>query len=135
MREIIFDTETTGLDFTADRIIEFGGIEMVNRFPTGRSFHVYLNPQGRSIHPEAFAVHGISEQHLADKPPFADICDDLCAFLEGASVIAHNASFDIAFLNAEFQRLGRDLMAAERVVDTLAMAKRKHPMGPNHRPF
>lgn len=131
MREIIFDTETTGLDFAADRIIEFGGIELVNRFPTGRSFHVYLNPQGRAVHPEAFAVHGISDQHLADKPTFPEIVEELWSFLDGAHVIAHNASFDIAFLNAELQRLGRELVAAERVVDTLMMARRKHPMGPN----
>jgi DNA polymerase-3 subunit epsilon len=131
MREIIFDTETTGLDFAADRIIEFGGIELMNRFPTGRTFHVYINPQGRAVHPEALAVHGISDQQLADKPTFDQIAEELCAFLDGASVIAHNASFDIAFLNAELQRLGRILVEQERVVDTLAMARRKHPMGPN----
>ena len=91
-----------GLDPNEDRIIEFGGIELVNRFPTGRNFHVYINPQGRQVHPEALAVHGITDASLADKPAFAGILDDLLAFLEGAHLIAHNANFDIGFLNAEF---------------------------------
>jgi DNA polymerase-3 subunit epsilon len=131
MREIIFDTETTGLDPNEDRIIEFGGIELVNRFPTGRSFHVYINPQGRQVHPEALAVHGITDASLADKPGFDGILDDLLAFLEGAHLIAHNANFDIGFLNAEFGRLGVAMVEPSRVVDTLAIARRKHPMGPN----
>lgn len=131
MREIIFDTETTGLDPNEDRIIEFGGIELVNRFPTGRNFHVYINPQGRQVHPEALAVHGITDASLVDKPVFAGILDDLLAFLEGAHLIAHNANFDIGFLNAEFGRLGIDMVEPARVVDTLAIARRKHPMGPN----
>jgi DNA polymerase III subunit epsilon len=115
MREIVFDTETTGLDARADRVIEIGGVELVNRFPTGRTFHEYINPQGRSVHPEALAIHGISDAQLAGKP----------------TLVAHNASFDIAFINAEFERLGQGAVAPERVVDTLAIAKRKHPMGPN----
>lgn len=131
MREIIFDTETTGLDHRDDRVIEIGGIELDNRFPTGRSFHVYINPQGREIHPEAQAVHGISAEHLADKPHFPHICDDFLAFIEGAKLVAHNATFDVKFINAEFARLGRPPVEPTRVVDTLAMAKRKHPMGPN----
>lgn len=131
MREIIFDTETTGLDHREDRVIEIGGIELDNRFPTGRSFHVYINPQGREIHPEAQAVHGISAEHLADKPHFPHICDDFLAFIEGAKLVAHNATFDINFINAEFARLGHPPVEPIRVVDTLAMAKRKHPMGPN----
>src|SRR5690606_29289263 len=105
MREIIFDTETTGLDNREDRIIEFGGIEMVNKFPTGRTFHQYINPQGRAVHPEALAVHGISDAQLADKPTFDKIAQDLIEFLDGATLIAHNANFDIGFLNAEFARL------------------------------
>ncbi len=131
MREIIFDTETTGLDPNEDRIIEFGAVELVNRFPTGRSFHTYINPQGRQVHPEALAVHGITDASLVDKPSFGGIFPDLLVFLEGAHLIAHNANFDIGFLNAEFARLGADLVEPARVVDTLAIARRKHPMGPN----
>lgn len=131
MREIIFDTETTGLDAREDRIIEIGGIELDNRFPTGRTFHVYINPQGRAIHPDALAVHGISEAHLADKKAFHEIAEEFRAFIEGARLVAHNAGFDMGFVNAEFARLGLDPIGQERVVDTLALARRKHPMGPN----
>lgn len=131
MREIIFDTETTGLDSREDRIIEFGGIELVNRFPTGRTFHVYINPQGRRVHPDAQAVHGISDADLADKPIFDAIVADLLGFIEGAMLVAHNANFDIGFLNAEFARLGHAPVDPGNVIDTLAIARRKHPMGPN----
>lgn len=131
MREIIFDTETTGLDFRDDRVIEIGGIELVNRFPTGRSIHFYINPQGREIHPEAQAVHGISAADLADKPTFPQIVEEFMAFTEGAKLVAHNANFDVQFLNAEIGRLGHPPLESIRIVDTLAMAKRKHPMGPN----
>ena len=131
MREIIFDTETTGLDSREDRVIEFGGIELVNRFPTGRTFHEYINPQGRAVHPEAQAVHGISDADLAGKPIFGDIAERLFEFLDGAMLVAHNANFDIGFLNAEFARLGRPPVDPAMVLDTLALARRKHPMGPN----
>ncbi len=131
MREIVFDTETTGLDSRLDRVIEIGGIELDNRFPTGRTFHVYLNPQGRQIHPEAQAVHGITDADLAGKPVFAEIADEFVAFIDGAKLVAHNAGFDIAFINAEFARLGHAADRSDRVVDTLALARRKHPMGPN----
>lgn len=131
MREIIFDTETTGLDARADRIIEFGGIEMVNKFPTGRTFHHYINPQGTSVNPEAQAVHGIGDADLVGKPTFDEIASDLLAFIDGATLVAHNAGFDIGFLNAEFARLGAPPIDPARVIDTLAMARRKHPMGPN----
>jgi DNA polymerase-3 subunit epsilon len=131
MREIVFDTETTGLDNRADRIIEIGGIELVNRFPTGRSFHEYINPQGRAVHPEALAIHGISDADLAGKPVFHEIVDRFMEFIDGAMLVAHNATFDMGFVNAEFERLGHPLVGAERVVDTLAIARRKHPMGPN----
>jgi DNA polymerase-3 subunit epsilon len=131
VREIIFDTETTGLDAREDRIIEIGGIELVNRFPTGRTFHKYINPQGRQIHPDAQAVHGISADDLAGKPVFPEIAEEFMAFVEGAKLVAHNANFDINFINAEFARLGHPPVASELVVDTLALAKRKHPMGPN----
>lgn len=131
MREIIFDTETTGLDAREDRIIEFGGIELVNRFPTGRTFHHYINPQGRAVHPEAMAVHGISDADLVGKPVFADLAAELAEFLDGAMLIAHNANFDIGFLDAEFTRIGMPRIDPAMVIDTLAMARRKHPMGPN----
>jgi DNA polymerase-3 subunit epsilon len=131
MREIIFDTETTGLDPREDRVIEIGGVELVNRFPTGRNFHVYINPQGREVHAEALAVHGISNAHLADKPIFGDIVAEFMAFIDGAHLVAHNATFDINFINAEFARLGHPAIAADRIVDTLLIARRKHPMGPN----
>lgn len=131
MREIIFDTETTGLDNRSDRVIEFGGVELVNRFPTGRTFHAYFNPLGHPVHPEALAIHGLSDAFLADKPAFADTAMELMAFLEGAVLVAHNASFDLGFMNAELKRIGMPLVTTDRVIDTLAIAKRKHPMGPN----
>lgn len=131
MREIIFDTETTGLDAREDRIIELGGVELINRFPTGRTFHVFINPQGREINPEAQAVHGIGMDQLVGKPVFGDVLADFLEFIDGAKLVAHNAGFDIAFINAEFQRLGEPPVEPGRVVDTLALARRKHPMGPN----
>lgn len=131
MREIIFDTETTGLDAREDRIIEIGGVELVNRFPTGNTFHVYINPQGRSVHPDALAVHGISDERLANEKPFPAIADEFLAFIDGAHLIAHNAGFDMGFINAELARLGHPPIEPDRVVDTLALARRRHPMGPN----
>ncbi len=131
MREIIFDTETTGLDNREDRVIEFGGIELVNRFPTGRFFHVYINPQGRAVHPDALEVHGISDAMLADKPHFGSIANELVEFLGDAMLVAHNASFDVGFMNAEFDRVGLPRIVPDRIIDTLALARRRHPMGPN----
>lgn len=131
MREIIFDTETTGLERLDDRIIEIGCIELVNRFPTGRTFHVYINPDGRKVHPEALAVHGISDERLVNEPKFAEIADKFLDFTDGATLLAHNATFDMGFINAELDRLGHAPIGNERVVDTLALARRKHPMGPN----
>ena len=131
MREIIFDTETTGLDAREDRIIEIGGVELVNRFPTGRTFHRFINPQGRSIHAEALAVHGISEAQLVGQPTFSEISADFLEFIDGAKLVAHNAGFDIAFVNAELARLGHLSVEPGRIVDTLMLARRKHPMGPN----
>lgn len=131
MREIIFDTETTGLDTREDRVIELGGVELVNRFPTGRTFHRFINPQGRAIHHEAQAVHGISAADLVGKPTFSEIADEWLAFTDGAKLVAHNATFDIGFLNLEFGRLDHPVIDPGRVVDTLALARRKHPMGPN----
>lgn len=131
MREIVFDTETTGLDNRADRIIEIGGIELVNRFPTGRTFHEYINPQGRPVHPEARAVHGIGDADLVGKPTFPEIAPRFLEFIDGADLVAHNATFDMGFVNMELERIGQPPIGAERVVDTLAIARRKHPMGPN----
>ena len=131
MREIVFDTETTGLDPYQDRVIELGGVELMKRFPTGRTFHFYLNPQGREINAEALAVHGITAADLADKPRFDDIAEDFLSFIDGARLVAHNATFDISFINAELERLGHLPVTVDRVVDTLAIARRKHPMGPN----
>lgn len=131
MREIIFDTETTGLDSNADRIIEIGAVELENRFITGRNFHVFINPDGRQVHPEALAVHGISNEQLADKPKFAEVVQDWMDFTEGAMLIAHNASFDAGFFNAEFARIGFPPLDPDRIVDSLSLARRRHPMGPN----
>ncbi|MCL6709631.1 DNA polymerase III subunit epsilon [Pseudomonas sp. R2.Fl] len=131
MREIIFDTETTGLEFKNDRVIEIGGIELLNQFPTGRTFHVYINPGNRKVHPDALAVHGITDDFLKDKPSFEDVARDILDFFDGARWVAHNANFDISFINAEFERLGVPPVNPEMVVDTLALARRKHPMGPN----
>jgi DNA polymerase-3 subunit epsilon len=131
MREIIFDTETTGLESRVDRIIEIGGVELLNHFPTGRTFHVYINPGDRKVHPDALAVHGITDDFLKDKPPFSQIVDELQAFFEGARWVAHNANFDMGFINAEFARLELPPVPPENVLDTLSMARRKNPMGPN----
>lgn len=131
MREIVFDTETTGLEFKNDRVIEIGGIELLNHFPTGRGFHVYINPGDRRVHPDALAVHGITDEFLKDKPTFDQIVDEMLEFFDGARWVAHNATFDMSFINAEFERLRRPPVPGELVVDTLALARRKHPMGPN----
>lgn len=131
MREIIFDTETTGLESKQDRIIEIGGVELMNHFPTGRTLHLYINPGDRKIHPDALAVHGITEEFLKDKPLFADVAKEILEFFDGAKWIAHNATFDMGFVNAELDRLGMPPIPNEQVLDTLAMARRKHPMGPN----
>jgi DNA polymerase-3 subunit epsilon len=131
MREIVIDTETTGLDpFQGHRVIEIGCVELLNRFPTGNTFHVYINPE-RDVPAEARAVHGITEEFLRDKPLFADLADDLIAFVGDAPLIAHNAGFDFTFINAELDRAGRPLLTRDRLVDTLMLARRKHPAGPN----
>jgi DNA polymerase III subunit epsilon len=127
MREIIFDTETTGLNpLTGDRLVEIGCIEMVNLFPTGRVFHKYVNPE-RDMPREAFDVHGLSSDFLSDKPLFREIADELYAFLDGAKLVAHNASFDMGFINAEFERVKKRPFGAEVVVDTVQLARRKFP--------
>ena len=131
MREIVLDTETTGLDpFQGHRLVEIGCIELVNRIPSGQSFHRYLNPE-REVPPEAIAIHGLSGDFLKDKPLFGDIVDELLAFIGDAPLIAHNALFDLGFLNAELERAGKTIVMAERLVDTLLLARRKYPAGPN----
>jgi DNA polymerase-3 subunit epsilon len=131
MREIIFDTETTGLDSRFDRVIEIGGIELINHFPTGRSLHLYINPGDQKVHPDALAVHGITDEFLKDKPPFQEVAGKIIEFFGEAKWIAHNATFDMGFVNAELARLEMPPILPERVIDTLALARRKHPMGPN----
>jgi len=127
MREIIFDTETTGFDpKNGDRMVEMGCIEMKDRVATGESFHCYYNPQ-RSMPKQAEEVHGLSEKFLSDKKLFADGADELLEFLGDAPLVAHNASFDFGFLNAELEKCGRQTVSLDRMVDTLAMAKTKHP--------
>ena len=131
MREIVFDTETTGLDpLQGHRLIEIGCIELVNRIPSGQVFHRYVNPD-RDMPHEAFAVHGLSLEFLQDKPRFPDICDELIEFIGDAPLVAHNASFDLGFLNAEFERCKKMLLTRDRLVDTLMLARRRHPGGSN----
>ena len=129
MRQIILDTETTGLNPKAgDRIIEVGCVELVDRRPTGNTFHHYVNP-GRDSEPGALAVHGLTPEFLADKPGFEAIADQLCDFVRGAEILIHNASFDVAFLDEELARIERPLFTShcECIVDTLGMARELHP--------
>ncbi len=127
MREIIFDTETTGLDpRSGDRMVEIGCIEMVNRVLTGRTFHAYFHPD-RDMPAGAQAVHGLSIGFLSDKPRFHERAADLIEFIEESMLIAHNAGFDFAFLNAELEMCGLDLVCRSRMIDTIALAKVRHP--------
>ena len=131
MREIVFDTETTGLDpLQGDRLVEIGCIELVNRFPSGKVFHCYFNPE-RDMPAQALAVHGLTAEFLSDKPLFAQKAAELIAFLGDAQLVAHNAMFDLGFLNAELERAGHVMVARERMIDTLLIARRKHPGGAN----
>ena len=131
MREIVFDTETTGLDpLQGDRMVEIGCIELINRFPSGKTFHCYFNPE-RDMPELAFKVHGLSIEFLKDKPLFSHKVEELIEFLGDAPLIAHNAMFDLSFLNAELERAKKVALARERLVDTLMLARRKHPGGSN----
>jgi DNA polymerase-3 subunit epsilon len=130
MREIIFDTETTGLSPATDRLVEIGCIELINHIPTGRTFHTHLRPDCE-MSPEAQQVHGLTMDFLADKPEFMSIADDFLAFVADSPLIAHNAQFDLGFVNAELARVGRPRITEDRVVDTLMIARRRHPAGPN----
>ena len=132
MREIVFDTETTGLSHReGDRVIEIGALELRDGFPTGETFHVHIDPEGRSVHPDALAIHGISDEMLRGKETFAQILPRFQAFFgdnsSGTRLIAHNAPFDIGFLNAELARVKAPLLSEDRVLDTLAIARRKFP--------
>jgi DNA polymerase III subunit epsilon len=127
MREIVFDTETTGLSPQAgDRLVEIGCVELVNRVETGRSFHAYFNP-GRAMPSEAEAVHGLSEIFLSDKPSFHERCEELLDFIADSPLIAHNAHFDFGFVNHELGACGRALICMTRMIDTLALARTRHP--------
>jgi len=126
-REIVLDTETTGFDpLSGHRVVEIGCIELINHVATGNSFHRYLNPE-RDMPAEAEAVHGLSVTFLADKPLFDSVADELLAFIGDAPIIAHNASFDLNFINAELTRTGRGKIASERTIDTVTLARRKFP--------
>ena len=127
MREIVFDTETTGLSpRDGHRLVEIGCIEIINRYPTGQVFHKYLNPE-RDMPFEAFEIHGLSSDFLKDKPLFADVADEFEAFISGAQLVAHNAGFDIGFINAEFARVGKPPVSMDKVIDTVVLARRKFP--------
>ena len=127
MREIVFDTETTGLSpQNGDRIVEIGCVELYNRVETGRTFHSYFNP-ARAMPSEAEAVHGLSERFLSDKPLFADVCEGLIDFIGDSPLVAHNAGFDFGFINHEFSQCGRPTVCTSRMVDTLAIARQKFP--------
>lgn len=127
MREIVLDTETTGLDpLRGDRLVEIGCVEIFNRMPTGQVFHCYINPE-RDMPLEAFNVHGLSTEFLASKPLFTEVVEEFLAFIGDAPLVIHNASFDIGFINAELDRIKRVPILRERLVDTLLLARRKHP--------
>ena len=127
MREVIFDTETTGLDpKTGDRMVEIGCVEMVDRVETGRTFHAYFNPD-RDMPAEAERVHGLSAAFLSTKPRFAEGAEDLLEFLGDSNLVAHNAGFDFGFLNNELELVGRPPISLDRMVDTVAIARKRHP--------
>jgi DNA polymerase-3 subunit epsilon len=130
MREIVLDTETTGLDpASGHRIVEVACLELLNHIPTGRSYQSYVNPE-RDMPADAHAVHGLTAEFLSDKPRFAEIAEELLRFIADAPLVIHNAEFDVRFLNAEFQRLAQPPLSGERVVDTLQMARQKFPGAP-----
>jgi len=130
MREVVLDTETTGLDpGGGHRIVEVGCVELLNHVPTGRTYQAYINPQ-RSMPPEAFNVHGLSDSFLADKPLFAKIAEEFATFLGDSPLVIHNASFDLGFINAEFGRLEYPQVTTDRAIDTVHLARKKFPGSP-----
>ena len=131
MREIVLDTETTGLSpEEGDRVVEIGALELFHRVPTGEVWHSYINPE-RDMPADAYRVHELSEEFLSDKPRFAEIAGGLLEFIADAPLVIHNAPFDAGFLNAEFARLGLPKLAGERLVDTLQMARKRFAGAPN----
>ena len=131
LREVILDTETTGLDPSqGHRVVEIGALELINHLPSGRTFHVYINPE-REMPAEAEAIHGLSTKFLRDKPLFSNVAGDFLAFIGDSAIIIHNAAFDVGFLNAELALTGKGPLIADRIIDTLHLARQKHPMGPN----
>jgi len=131
MREIVLDTETTGLDpRDGHRVVEIGCVELVNHVATGEVFHVYINPE-RAMPAEAFEIHGLSDEFLSDKPIFNDVAKSFVEFVEGALLVIHNASFDMKFLNFELKGAGEQAISMDRVLDTLDLARRKHPTASN----
>jgi DNA polymerase-3 subunit epsilon len=130
LREIVLDTETTGLSpDDGDRLVEIGCIELINHVATDRTFHVFINPE-RDMPAAAQAVHGLSEEFLADKPLFSAVADDFLKFIGDSPLVIHNASFDMGFLNAELKNIGRDPLPMGQAVDTVSMARRKFPGAP-----
>jgi DNA polymerase-3 subunit epsilon len=126
IREIVLDTETTGLSPNdGDRLVEIGCVELINHIPSGKTHHVYINPE-RSMPEEAFRVHGLSDEFLKDKPLFSAVVDDFLAFIGDGTLVIHNAPFDMGFLNAELQKAGRERLTNE-VIDTVMVARKKHP--------
>ncbi len=122
MREIVLDTETTGLDpYQGDRLVEIGCVELYNKIPTSQSFHCYINPQ-REMAASAFEIHGLSAEFLKDKPLFAEVADEFLAFIGEAPLVAHNAAFDLGFLNAELERAAKPVIGSERMIDTLLVS-------------
>ncbi|MEM1345040.1 MAG: DNA polymerase III subunit epsilon [Pseudomonadota bacterium] len=126
MREIVLDTETTGLDAREHRIVEIGAVELINALPTNKTYHQYINPE-RPMPADAFAIHGLGDGFLADKPVFARIVDDFLDFLGDARLVIHNAAFDMGMINAELARLGRPTLPDTRALDTVTMARKKFP--------
>ncbi len=129
MREISFDTETTGLNpLDGDRLVEIGGVELINFIPTGRTCHLYVNPE-RDMPEEAFRIHGLSAEFLSDKPVFADVADEFLEFVGDARLVIHNAPFDMGFINMELARCNKPKISNTQVLDTLKLARRKFPTG------
>ena len=130
MREIVLDTETTGLDPNdGHRVVEIGGIELWNRLPTGKVYHQYINPE-RKMPSEALAVHGLSDEFLQDQPVFSQVAQDIITFIGKSQLVIHNASFDIKFLNSELQLCNKGLIPKHQAIDTLSMARKKFPGSP-----
>ena len=133
MREVVVDIETTGLDHKkGDKIIEIACLELINHIPTDNYYHTYINPDGKEISEGAFKVHGISETFLSDKPLFSEIADDFLGFIGDSQILAHNASFDVGFLNNELSIEKKMTITDDKIIDTLVIARKKHPGMPNN---